>query len=141
MLAVLLMVLLSQQPSTHDETSAECRCETGMTSQEQALLKLLEQSAPRAEVAEEAGQTAGTGAKVRESATDCSEPKECKGQLHHVISWPIAKVLGVHRMLRGLYKPRDPRFVTRAVDEKAHCGYQQWHRDRPAMRARFPNGF
>ncbi|WP_395813022.1 hypothetical protein [Archangium minus] len=125
MLAILLMVLLSQQPPTHDETSAECLCETSMTSQEQALLNLFGAVARRAEVAEEAGQTTGTEAKAQESAADCSEPKECKGQLHHVISWPIAKALGIHRTLRGLYKPRDPRFVSRAVDAKAHCGYQQ----------------
>jgi hypothetical protein len=27
-----------------------------------------------------------------------------------------------------LYKPRDPRFKTRAKDEESHCGYQEWHR-------------
>jgi hypothetical protein len=75
-----------------------------------------------------------------------------------------------HLTLRGLYKPRDPRFVTRAVDEQAHCGYQDWHRkvdaeviawlnsrrrataeqfeaflreiyNRPDMLKRFPHGF
>jgi hypothetical protein len=75
-----------------------------------------------------------------------------------------------HKTLKGQYKPRDKRFVTQAVDEQAHCGYQQWHRDvdaevvkwlkdnieatakqfeamlrliynRPEMRARFPNGY
>ncbi|HLM45617.1 MAG TPA: Wall-associated protein precursor, partial [Myxococcaceae bacterium] len=51
------------------------------------------------------------------------------GQLHHIISRPIAEALEEHRVLRGHYKPRDRRFVSRAVDEKAHCGYQDWHRD------------
>ena len=99
-----------------------------------------------------------------------SEPPQCKGQEHHLISRPIAKALADHPTLKGLYKPRDPRFVTRARDEQAHCGYQQWHRgvdeeviewlddtpgatpkefmdklreiySRPAMKARFPHGF
>ncbi|HLL52960.1 MAG TPA: hypothetical protein VK447_05400 [Myxococcaceae bacterium] len=94
---------------------------------------------------------------------------ECGGQLHHVISKPIAKALSRHRILRGLYTERDPRFVTRAADKASHNGYQQWHRDvdkeviswltdhpeatihqfeaklreiynRPAIRARFPDG-
>ena len=57
-----------------------------------------------------------------------SEPPQCKGQEHHPISRPIAKALGRHSTLKGLYKPRDPRFVTRAKDEQSHCGYQEWHR-------------
>jgi len=75
-----------------------------------------------------------------------------------------------HPTLTGVYKPRDSRFVTRAIDEAAHCGYQDWHRkvdeevinwldrnravtakefeaflrsiySRPSLRARFPHGF
>jgi hypothetical protein len=96
-------------------------------------------------------------------------PEDCKGQAHHPISKRIAKALGEHRTLKGLYGPRDPRLVTRAKDEESHCGYQKWHREvddevvewlrvnrratpeefiqklreiynRPDMRARFPNG-
>jgi hypothetical protein len=92
------------------------------------------------------------------------------GQLHHVISAPIARRLELHATLRGRYTARDPRFVTRAADKDSHNGYQQWHREvdreviawldkylratpaefeaflrqiynRPAMRARFPHGF
>jgi hypothetical protein len=92
------------------------------------------------------------------------------GQLHHVISKPIARKLAGHATLRGLYSERDPRFVTRAADKASHNGYQRWHRDvdaevvewletypkatpkefeaflrelysRPEMRARFPDGF
>jgi hypothetical protein len=33
------------------------------------------------------------------------------------------------KTLGSLYKPRDPRLIAKAIDEKAHCGYQQWHRD------------
>lgn len=92
------------------------------------------------------------------------------GQKHHPISKPIAEELANHPTLRGHYTARDPRFVTRAVDQASHNGYQQWHREvdeevivwlrtyrkatpeefeaflrqlynRPAMRARFPDGF
>ncbi|HYO51426.1 Wall-associated protein precursor [Archangium sp.] len=171
MFASLLMVLLTQQPATPGDAWVECLCERE-TQQERAVLEaleLLERFAPRAKVEEEVSKKAdaATNAAV---AADCSEPKECKGQLHHVISRPIAKELGKHETLRGQYKERDPRFVTRAVDEEAHCGYQEWHQkvdaeviqwlkdhrnatlkqfeaflrqiyDRPAMRARFPHGF
>ena len=82
----------------------------------------------------------------------------------------IAEGMEEHPRLRGLYKPRGPRFVSRAKDEQAHCGYQEWHREvddevvrwlkhtpgatpkefmdklreiygRPEMIARFPHGF
>ncbi len=166
----MLMLLLTQQPATPGETLMECLCEKEAL-QEQAVLEISKWFEPRAKVEEAAGQKvaarseAGAGA-----AADCSEPKACTGQLHHVISKPIAKALEEHRTIRGLYKPRDPRFVTRAVDEEAHCGYQEWHRrvdeevvewlrrnkratpkefeaflreiyDRPEMLARFPLGF
>jgi len=124
-----------------------------------------------ARVVDEASQ--GAEERVRaetEAASDPGEPPECKGQKHHIISKLIAKQLNTHPTLRGLYQARDPRFVSRAVNEKAHCGYQSWHRqideevvnwllnfrratreefeallreiyNRPAMRARFPHGF
>ncbi len=105
-----------------------------------------------------------------EGAEDSDEPPDCKGQKHHIISRPIAKALEKHETLRGLYKPRDERFVARAKDKESHCGYQQWHRDvdaevigwlrrfpdatrnqfesflreiysRPEMLKRFPHGF
>ena len=110
-----------------------------------------------------------TVAKTLSEALGSPEPP-CKGQEHHLISRPIAKALEDHATLKGLYKPRDPRFVLRAKDEQSHCGYQQWHRavdkeviqwldespgathqdfmntlreiySRPAMQARFPHGF
>ncbi|WP_224370937.1 hypothetical protein [Hyalangium versicolor] len=64
-----------------------------------------------------------------ESAAEASgEPPHCNGQNHHVISRPIAKALEEHRTLRGMYAPRDKRFVAKAKDEESHCGYQDWHR-------------
>jgi hypothetical protein len=57
------------------------------------------------------------------------EPPDCQGQNHHVISRPIAKALEEHKTLRGLYEPRDERYVAKAKDKESHCGYQQWHRD------------
>jgi hypothetical protein len=99
-----------------------------------------------------------------------SKLPDCKGQQHHLISRPIAKALSRHSTLKGLYKPRDPRFVAKARDKQSHCGYQKWHRDvdgeviewldtkpkatpeqfmdklreiydRPDMKVRFPHGF
>lgn len=114
--------------------------------------------------AEEADETEA------EAASAAPEPPKCTGEKHHVISRRIAKALKKHGTLRGLYKPRDPRFVTQAQNKKAHCGYQKWHRDvdqevinwlrvhakaspeefeaflhelysRSALRWRFPHGF
>ncbi len=98
------------------------------------------------------------------------EPPDCQGQNHHVISRPIAKALKDHKILGGLYEPRDERYVAKAKDKESHCGYQKWHRDvdlevirwirrfdeatqkefeaflreiynRPDMLERFPHGF
>lgn len=57
------------------------------------------------------------------------EPPDCQGQRHHVISRPIAQMLEEHETLRGLYEPRDERYVAKAKDKESHCGYQKWHRD------------
>jgi hypothetical protein len=134
------------------------------------LAKKLE-AAAQAAAALEATQKAAKEVKAEgESSPASPEPPECKGQEHHVISRPIAKQLDEHLNLGGLYKPRDPRFVARAMDEKSHCGYQEWHRkvdeeviewlkshrkataeqfeallreiySRPDMLKRFPHGF
>jgi hypothetical protein len=61
-------------------------------------------------------------------AESSDEPPKCKGQEHHIISRLIAEELERHPTLRGLYKPRDKRFKTRAKDKDSHCGYQDWHR-------------
>ncbi len=52
----------------------------------------------------------------------------CTGQMHHAISGKIHEALQNHKNLKGLYKYRDNRFVTQAIDEAAHKGYQTWHR-------------
>ncbi len=64
-----------------------------------------------------------------DSSCDAEESDECKGQWHHIISKLIFKALQQHKNLRGKYEARDSRFVTRAKDQQAHCGYQSWHRD------------
>ena len=52
---------------------------------------------------------------------------KCTGQEHHAISKRIHDALENHPNLKGLYKYRDNRFVTQAIDKKAHNGYQSWH--------------
>jgi hypothetical protein len=137
MFAVVLLVL-TQLACTPGETSAVCGCKAGMLSACETLklsnpqkaaeiLAQLEKAAAQAKVLEETGQKAEE-AREAEASSDRSAPTECKGQLHHVISKPIAKALKRHETLGDHYKARDPRFVTRAVDEQAHCGYQEWHR-------------
>jgi hypothetical protein len=53
---------------------------------------------------------------------------ELTGQVHHVISQAIYNELSKHRILRGVYQYRDPRFTSRAITKEAHNGYQKWHR-------------
>jgi hypothetical protein len=193
MLSTLLLVVLTQAIAcTPGETSLVCNCKQGMVSacvvlvgenagkavqvlaEVEEALEALEQAAP---MAGEAGQKKKkqkqqlqAAAEALSQALGSSEPPHCKGQGHHIISRPISKGLEDHPTLKGLFKPRDPRFVSRAKDEQSHCGYQDWHRDvddevvdwldknrkatskefmdklreiygRPEMKARFPNGF
>lgn len=168
MFASLLVLLLTQLPSTPGETLVDCLCEAETTWEHRMALKLIEEATAQSKEVEKAIRKGDDAAQA--AASDCSEPTQCTGQLHHVISRPIAKALEKHETLQGQYKARDKRFVTRAVDEKAHCGYQKWHREvdaevvlwlkrnreatakqfeallrqiynRPDMRARFPHGF
>jgi hypothetical protein len=83
----------------------------------------------------------------------------------------VWEALEQHRLLRGLYRYRDERFVTQAINKEAHCGWKntwhehldneiaRWIRERPEMtpqqfeawlrsrynqpdlKWRFPNGF
>ncbi|WNG54581.1 Wall-associated protein precursor [Archangium gephyra] len=171
MFASLLVLLLTQLPSTPNEPSVECLCEPEARVVDAAMeaVKLVEKLSARNSSEVEKAIRKGDDI-LQDVASDCSEPIQCTGQLHHIISRLIAKALAKHRTLKGQYKERDPRFVSRAVDEKAHCGYQQWHRDvdkevvewlerngtatakefeaflreiynRPDMLARFPHGF
>jgi hypothetical protein len=193
MLSSLVLVLLTQAIAcTPGETSLVCNCKQGMVSacvtlvgedawkaaqvldEVEEELEALEQAAP---MAGEAGQKEKQQKQQLQAAAESlsqslgsSEPPHCTGQRHHIISRPIAKKLSRHLTLKGLFKPRDPRFVSRAQDEQSHCGYQEWHRDvddevvdwldrnpkatptkfmdklreiygRPEMKARFPHGF
>jgi hypothetical protein len=113
-----------------------CNCKQGVATACEALrttspelAKQIETAAQAAVVAAGIQQTNEALQAEGESSSASPEPPECKGQLHHIISKPIAEALEQHRTLRGHYKARDPRFITRAVDEKAHCGYQEWHRN------------
>jgi hypothetical protein len=189
MLSTLLVMLLTQLPCAPGETSAVCSCKQGMVSACLALAgddplraaEVLDEVVGALEVLDQASQMAGKGdadkkkqlqaaAESLSQSLGSTEPPDCKGQEHHLISRPIAKALAKHLTLRGLFKPRDPRFVLRAKDEQSHCGYQEWHRNvdaeviewlrtnpkatsqqfmdklreiysRPEMQARFPNGF
>ncbi|XXF78197.1 Wall-associated protein precursor [Myxococcaceae bacterium GXIMD 01537] len=179
MLSLLLALLVAQAPCAPSETTAVCLCKQGRASACEALRvtqpRLAEaiENALRAARLEEQLRQQEAAKAVRaegEASSSAPEPPDCKGQRHHVISRPIADALGEHPTLRGVYKPRDSRFVAHAKDEKAHCGYQQWHRDvdsevidwlrrmdratpeqferflreiygRSAMRERFPHGF
>jgi hypothetical protein len=175
MLPLLLLLVTTQVPCTPGETTLVCHCKQGMANACEALRQVdakladaIEKALMAAKLAEEVSRKA---AELEDEASPSDpEPPDWKGQNHHVISRPIAKALEKHGTLRGQYQPRDPRFVAKAVDEEAHCGYQQWHRDvdaeviawleryknatvkqfeallrqiynRPAMRTRFPNGF
>jgi hypothetical protein len=189
MLSSLLWVMLTQIACTPGETSLVCGCKQGMVTACVALVgddalkaaRVLDEVQASLEALEQASRMAGMGdenekqqlqtaAESLSQALGSSEPPQCKGQEHHLISRRIARALSKHPTLKGLYKPRDPRFVARAKDEPSHCGYQEWHRkvdkevidwldnypkaspqqfmdklrevyNRPEMRARFPHGF
>ncbi|WP_225411767.1 Wall-associated protein precursor [Stigmatella hybrida] len=176
MFALILLLVASQAPAVPGETSLVSSCKQGMASACAALRQIEPKKAAEAErafqvwkIAEEAREQEEARVEA-EASPSAPEPPDCKGQDHHVISRPIARQLERHASLRGLYKARDSRFVTRAKDEKSHCGYQTWHREvdeeviawlirfpkatrkefeqllrdiysRSEMRARFPNGF
>lgn len=185
LLPLILVLVTTQLPCGPREFSDTCKCKQGMATACEALRQTDKKLADALEAAaHQAGRevvkaSSAQGSEESESqveeaaqasSDDAPEPPECKGQNHHVISRPIARVLKEHRTLSGLYKARDPRFVTQAKDEESHCGYQQWHRDvdrevvdwlrvhqkatpkqfedflreiysRPEMLARFPNGY
>ena len=135
MLAILLL-LLAQVPCAPNDLTVVCSCKQGVVSACDTLRLSEPELAAKLEAAFQAAaavNAASSAAEALEAEVETSlaspEPPECKGQLHHIISKRIAKALERHLILRGHYKPRDPRFVSRAVDEKAHCGYQAWHRD------------
>ncbi|MBM7113786.1 Wall-associated protein precursor [Archangium primigenium] len=184
MLASLLLTLLTQLACMPGETTLVCGCKAGMVSacvtlagedtrKAAQVLDQVEAALEQAALMEgkEDEHKARQLQAVAESLSEAlgSPEPPCKGQEHHLISRPIAKALSRHSTLKGLFTPRDPRFVARAKDEQSHCGYQQWHRDvdkeviqwllrtakatpqtflnklrdiysRPEMKARFPDG-
>ena len=139
--------------------AAEIQAELAKAALRQEALRVAEEEAQKKEDAE-----------ADESSEASAEPPNCNGQNHHIISKRIAEALKEHETLGGLYEPRDKRFVAKAKDKEAHCGYQDWHRkvdaeviawlsryekaapeqfmkmlreiySRPDMLKRFPNGF
>jgi hypothetical protein len=110
---------------TYPEKAAEIQAELAKAALRLEALRAAEEEARERDGAEtvESSNAAAAEAEVSD------EPPNCKGQNHHVISRPIAEALERHRALRGLYKPRDQRFVAKAKDKDSHCGYQKWHRD------------
>ncbi|MDY7227203.1 Wall-associated protein precursor [Hyalangium rubrum] len=175
-LSLLLMLWVTQVPCASNEPTTVCHCKQGQLSACAAVRvtdpRLADELEKAALLAVKLEQARRQTAKDTESqaSSDSPEPPDCEGQNHHVISKPIAKALERHETLRGVYRPRDPRFQTQAVDEEAHCGYQDWHRkldaeviawlarnrkatpkefeaylreiyNRPEMLARFPRGF
>ena len=52
----------------------------------------------------------------------------CRGQVHHAITAQIHRELQNHKTLANVYKYRDNRFVTQAIDKAAHNGWEKWHR-------------
>src|SRR5512140_3258820 len=121
MLPLLLVLVAAQVPAVPGEGTLVSSCKQGMLSACEALRQVNPQKAAELEryaqqalkVAEEAAETA----EAAESAADAApEPPDCKGQDHHIISRRIASRLETHATLRGLYKPRDKRFVAKAKD-------------------------
>ena len=52
----------------------------------------------------------------------------CMGQWHHPISVKVARETDKYPNLAGVYRPRDPRFTTQAIDKAAHNGYDRTQR-------------
>jgi len=75
------------------------------------------------------GRAAIQGVDVGESVSSPAVKASLTGQDHHGISKKIYNELEASESLAGFYRYRDRRFMTRAIDEDAHRGYQKWHRD------------
>jgi hypothetical protein len=146
--ALLLLLIVAQVPAVPGEGSLVSICKQGRLAACQELAKDYPQKAAeiqaelaKAALRQEALRVAEEEAREQEDAKAdesseakseaSNEPPDCKGQEHHIISRPIAKALEKHATLRGLYKPRDPRFKTQAKDEDA----------RKDLLERFPHGF
>ncbi|MBL9009016.1 MAG: hypothetical protein JNJ46_32445, partial [Myxococcales bacterium] len=76
------------------------------------------------------GKLGGRGPlRTKPSLAEHIDPPLKPGQVHHAISRTVYSKLEEHRILRGRYRPRDPRFVLRAATPEDHRGYQSWHRE------------
>jgi hypothetical protein len=177
--SILLSWILSQVPCTPSDSTVVCQCKQGIASAcdvladtDSELYKQIARAWAMSKAAQESGKAnalvdVGCGQPPDDGG---KEKKECTGQEHHVISKKVWAALEATANLKGKFTYRDPRYVTRAVDEKAHCGWWGWHKqldeeiakwisDRPALTteqfltylrqvyarpellARFPNGF
>jgi hypothetical protein len=179
MVAGLLVSLwVAQIPCSTTDSTLSCKCKQDivgacdvLAESNPTLAKDILRLLAMAKAAKEANKGKTQTATVQSGCPDPGDDeKKCTGQEHHAISKTIFRELENHPTLRGRYLLRDPRFVTRAADEKAHCGWWGWHqkldqeiaswikkeknltperfeaylRDvyaRPEMRSRFPNGF
>ncbi|XXF77755.1 hypothetical protein P2318_32605 [Myxococcaceae bacterium GXIMD 01537] len=117
---LLVLTVMTQVPCAPSDMTLVCFCKQGRASACEALRT----TDPRlAEAIEGLVRAVPLREQVKrveeakaEAASSASEPHDCKGQKHHVISRPIAKALSDHPVLRGQYEPRDPRFVAQAKD-------------------------
>ncbi|MBN1203630.1 MAG: Wall-associated protein precursor [Myxococcaceae bacterium] len=143
MLPLLLLLVAAQVPAVPGEGTLVSFCKQGRLTACQELANIAPRKAAeiQADLAkaalsrealkaaeEEAREKADAKADESSAGEASDEPPNCNGQNHHVISRPIADELERHKTLRGLYEPRDKRFVTKAKDKESHCGYQGWHR-------------
>ena len=80
---------------------------------------------PQAQPTLHLGRHYGSGKKSGPNSTTWVR---CTGQVHHAISKKIHDELQKHAVLKDVYKARDNRFVTQAIDKAAHNGYDSWHR-------------
>ncbi len=112
----LVLMLLANVPCSPEEGTVVCHCKAGSVS----ACEVLRQTDPK--------KFADLEKATAQRANAAKATVQPTGELHHAISRRVAAKLDGHATLRGLYKPRDPRFVTRAKDGAAHRGYQDWHR-------------
>jgi hypothetical protein len=181
MLATAVLLLsLSQVPCTPADSTVVCDCKQ----LKPGACEVLEEADPKlyqqvlrllwmAKASKEAAKACEKD-KTATATSGCPEPperKECDGQEHHAISKRVWEALEAHAILKGLYKYRDERFVTQAVNREAHCGWiNTWHEaldkevaswlkekkdatpaqfeawlraryNKPDLKWRFPNGF
>jgi K+-transporting ATPase c subunit len=111
-----LLVATQVVPCTPSDSTVVCQCKQGRAS----ACEILRQTSPQLaeaidravqamKAAEEAQQQAEQAAKSEAvAASGSSEPPNCRGQQHHVISRPIAEALKDHETLRGFYSPGIP---------------------------------